>query len=161
MATEPYRPPPLHHPARLVGTCFGIGTLPWAPGSWGSLAALPVAWLILDRAGPLWLAVAAGAVFVLGWWAAQLLVGGDSANDPGEIVIDEVAGQFLTLVVAAPEPAQIAAGFVLFRAADIVKPWPVSWAERRFKGGFGVMADDMVAGAMALAILYLFRWMMG
>src|SRR3546814_16031355 len=85
-------------------------------------------------------------------------------KDPGAIVIDEVVGQWLTLVPAALEPWAlnpwtVALAFCLFRLFDVVKPWPVRWADRRLKGAFGVMADDVIAAAYAAAILYTVLWL--
>ncbi len=141
----------------FVATVGGIGLLPRAPGSWGSLAALPIAWLVLQHSGPYALGAAAILVFALGCWASAGTIRRTGEDDPGPIVIDEVAGQFVALLPAAAELWQFALGFVLFRIADIAKPWPVSWADRRIKGGFGVMADDAIAGLYALAGLWLAR----
>ena len=141
----------------FVATVGGIGLLPGAPGSWGSLAALPAAWLLLDHLGPPALGAAAILVFALGCWASEAVIRRAGDDDPGPVVIDEVAGQFAALLPAATELWQFALGFVLFRIADIVKPWPVSWADRRIKGGLGVMADDAIAAFYALAGLWLAR----
>ena len=139
----------------FVATVGGIGLLPGAPGSWGSLAALPAAWLVLDHLGPWALGAAAILVFALGCWASEAVIRRAEDDDPGPVVIDEVAGQFAALLPAATELWQFALGFVLFRIADIVKPWPASWADRRVKGGLGVMADDAIAAIYALAGLWL------
>ena len=141
----------------LVATVAGIGLLPGAPGSWASLAALPAAWLLLEHLGPLALAAAAILVFALGCWASAAVIRRTGEEDPGPVVIDEVAGQLAALLPAATELWQFALGFVLFRIADIAKPWPVSWADRRVKGGLGVMADDAIAAIYALAGLWLAR----
>ena len=141
----------------FVATVGGIGLLPGAPGSWASLASLPVAWLLLERFGPVALAAAAILAFALGWWASAAVTRRTVDDDPGPVVIDEVAGQLATLLPAATELWQFALGFVLFRIADIFKPWPVSWADRRLKGGLGVMADDAIAAIYALAGLWLAR----
>ncbi len=152
----PYSPPWRDAPTFLA-TVGGTGLLPYGPGTWGSLAALPVAWLILDSLGPLALGAAAILVFFLGWWVSALVVRRTGDDDPGPIVIDEVAGQFTALVPAATELWQFALAFLLFRIADIAKPWPVSWADRDIKGGLGVMTDDMLAGLYALAGLWVVR----
>jgi phosphatidylglycerophosphatase A len=143
------------HPASLIATWFGAGLVPKVPGTAGSLAALPFAWLIQWAFGPVGLALAALALFVLGWWASTIIVKGSEEPDPGRIVVDEVAGQWLTLVIAPLDPVFYALGFVLFRIADIWKPWPVGAIDRRVKGGIGVMLDDLFAGIYAGAILYL------
>ncbi len=144
------------HPAACLATWFGTGLLPWAPGSWGSLAALPVAWLILWRWGPGLLLAAAAALFVVGLWAAAVYIERAKDGDPASVVIDEVVGQWLALVpAAAGEWWQFAAGFVLFRTFDIVKPWPANWIDRRLKGGLAVMLDDVAAGLYAAICLLL------
>jgi phosphatidylglycerophosphatase A len=156
---------PWTHPASLVATWFGSGLLPWAPGTWGSLAALPCAWAIAAVAGAAGLVAAAAAVTALGWWASAVVARASRTKDPGAIVVDEVAGQWLTLGLAgaaAPlDPLAYAAGFALFRLFDIVKPWPASWADRRLPGGLGVMADDLVAALYAAALLVLGRHILG
>ena len=76
-------------------------------------------------------------------------------------VIDEVAGQWLTLAPFAPDPVTYLVGFVLFRAADIVKPWPANWADRELDGGLGVMLDDIFAGIYAGLALFAFLWITG
>ena len=146
--------------SRLVATAFGIGRLPGAPGTWGSLAAIPAGWLLHWAGGPAALALAIAAAFLGGLWAVrqESVAGGDP--DPSEFVIDEVAGQWIALLPlsvglwlagAAPHvfpwPGWVGA-FLLFRAFDILKPWPVSWADR-LHSPLGVMLDDVIAGILA------------
>ncbi|MBM3599144.1 MAG: phosphatidylglycerophosphatase A [Alphaproteobacteria bacterium] len=153
-----------HHPAFWLATWFGAGLLPRAPGTWGSLAALPIAWIFAVMGGP-WLLVAAAAlIFAAGCWATACYLraqGSDQiAKDPQAIVIDEVAAQWLVLAVVPPDPLLYAAGFVLFRIADIAKPWPASWADRRVDGALGVMLDDALAAPYAMAGLWAVqRWL--
>jgi phosphatidylglycerophosphatase A len=142
------------HPAVLIATWFGAGRLPIAPGTWGSLAALPFAWAIHLEFGPAGLALAAAALFPIGWWASSVYCRYSRAKDPGAIVVDEVAAQWFTLVAAPLDPVYYGIGFLLFRLADIAKPWPASWADREVAGGLGVMLDDMLAGVYALAALW-------
>jgi phosphatidylglycerophosphatase A len=150
---------PFHHPAVLLATWFGTGLLPKMPGTWGSLAALPFAWYIAGAAGALGLLLAALLAFLVGWWAAETVSRTGGVRDPGCVVIDEVAGQWLVLAVAPVDPLAYAAGFVLFRLADIVKPWPASWADRSLHGGLGIMLDDAFAALYAgLALLLLVRF---
>ena len=152
-------------PSSLIATWFGSGLLPGAPGTWGSLAALPVGLLIFWLAGPWGLLAATVAVFVLGLWAAGTYEQVMAMKDPGAIVIDEVAGQWLVLFVAALWShgltwREVLLAFVLFRVFDTLKPWPVSWADRHLKGAFGIMADDVVAAlyAAVLAVGLLWLW---
>ncbi len=139
----------------LLATWFGTGLLPKAPGTWGSLAALPFAWAIQVWAGQAGLLAASVIVFFVGCWAAQAYTTRTGTKDPGEIVIDEVAGQWLTLAVVPHCLLGYAIGFLLFRVADITKPWPVSWLDQKVEGGAGVMADDMAAGVYAGLALWL------
>ncbi len=143
--------------ARLIWTWFGAGLLPKAPGTWGSLAALPFAWVICSYGGYQLLLPATVGLFAAGVWISGIAAAESGAEDPGEVVIDEVAGQWLTLVVVPPDLLLYAAGFVLFRVFDIWKPWPVSWADRNLKGGLGIMVDDILAGVYAAVILFAFK----
>lgn len=145
----------LKDPGVLLATWFGAGLLPRAPGTWGSLAALPCAWVIQGAFGWQGLAVAAAVTFAVGIWAAnRFMARAGLGSDPAPVVIDEVAGQFLTLLAVEPDLLLYGAGFALFRAADIFKPWPASWADKHVKGGFGVMLDDVIAAAYAALALY-------
>ncbi len=141
------------HPAMLVATLGGTGLVPKAPGTMGALVALPFAWLCARAGGPLALIAAACLLFVVGWWAAAI-VARKLGDDPQIVVVDEAAGQFLTLAAAPLDLWHFAAGFALFRLFDIAKPWPVGWADRNIHGGFGIMFDDTLAAIYAGAVLY-------
>lgn len=147
----------LREPMTAIVTFGGVGLLPLAPGSWGSLAALPFAWLIAMVAGWPALLVAAAIVSVIGWRAADRYVAATGREDPPEIVIDEVAAQWLALTVVPLTLTGYIAAFVIFRALDTLKPWPASWADREVEGGAGVMLDDLFAGAYSLVALAVFR----
>ncbi|MFT8244395.1 phosphatidylglycerophosphatase A [Roseomonas sp. BN140053] len=141
-------------PAALVATLGGIGRLRPAPGTWGSAVVLPLAWL-----GPLPCLVLAALLAVAGTWAVSRLP--EATQDPGWVVVDEGAGQCLVLAALPALPGGLAGlgwvllGFALFRLFDVLKPWPVSWADRR-SGAAWVMLDDLLAGALgALAVLLL------
>jgi phosphatidylglycerophosphatase A len=144
---------PPWHPAVVLGTWFGSGLLPVTPGTWGSLAALPFAWVIQGSWGGMGLVVAATLVFAIGCWASSVIIAASGVKDPGSIVIDEVAAQWLVLAVAPRLVAIYVVGFLLFRVADILKPWPASWADRRVPGALGVMLDDVVAAVYAGGLL--------
>ncbi|HEY3919193.1 MAG TPA: phosphatidylglycerophosphatase A [Stellaceae bacterium] len=143
--------------ARLTASWFGCGFLPLAPGSWGSLAALPLAWGIVLFGGKLWLLAAAVAVFIVGCVAAEHATRDGTDRDPGWIVIDEVVGQWLTLLILPLNLLAFVIGFLLFRLFDIWKPWPVRWAERRYDGGFGIMIDDVIASLYAVIVIVIGR----
>jgi len=156
---------PFWHPAFLIATWFGSGLLPKIPGTWGSAAALPFAWAIMWFGGP-WVLLACSAVaFAVGIWAAGMYSKHSGIKDAGPIVIDEVAGQWLTLVpaglFAGMDPVLFIVGFFLFRVADILKPWPANWADRELGGGLGVMLDDIFAAIYAGFGLYAFIWLVG
>lgn len=143
------------HPSHWLATMFGIGRLPVAPGTWAALAALPLGWMIVWAGG--WWGLAGGilAVFLAGIWASDRYARAVGIADPSSVVIDEIAGQWIGLLGAPLHPAAYILGFVLFRAFDIAKPWPVGWIDRRVAGGLGIMADDAVAGLFALATMQL------
>ena len=159
------QPRPALGAAGLIATGFGAGLLPKAPGTWGSLLALPFAYGVQVWGGDAWgaggLGVASLLAFLVGIYVSNIYVKRTGRDDPGEVVIDEIAGQWLALVPAAADPVLFAVGFVLFRVFDIWKPWPVGWADRKVKGGLGIMLDDMFAGAYACAIVYGIRMWMG
>jgi phosphatidylglycerophosphatase A len=125
------------------------------PGTWGSLAALPCAWAIRSLWGIAGLAIAAAFAFAAGCWAAGTIANRSGIKDPGAIVIDEVAAQWLVLLPAPLDPVPYAAAFLLFRIFDIWKPWPVRWADRRVYGGFGIMLDDLLAAAYAVLVFWV------
>ncbi len=156
-----HSPPSLRDPAALLATWFGAGLLPKAPGTWGSLAALPFAWALVHVGGETALGLGVLLVFLAGWWAAGRFAAARGIDDPGSVVIDEVAGQWLALLAARSDLLSYAIGFLLFRVFDIVKPWPVNWADRNIGGGLGIMLDDVLAGLYALACMMLLQWMGG
>ena len=129
-----------------VATWFGCGRSPFVSGTVGSLGALPFAWVIQSWGGNLALFIASVAIFLIGCKASDLYLHFTGCeHDPKEIVVDEVAGQWLLLSFLYQSWPSYVAGFVLFRAFDIVKPWPVSLADERIGEGFGVMFDDISA----------------
>ena len=142
-----------------IATCFGIGRLP-IPGTFGAAAGLGIVvaltHLPVERAWlPLVIGLGAVAVFVAGVWAAGSTERYLGRTDPGEIVIDEVVGQMVTLLARPEAPWKwLLTGFVLFRIFDVVKPFPARRAEH-LAGGWGVMTDDVIAGLYSLATLAL------
>ena len=131
------------------------------PGTWASLAALPCAWAIREAGGIAALAAAAALAFAIGCWAAGWTVQASKRADPGFIVIDEVAAQWLVLLAAPLDWRAYAAAFLLFRLFDIAKPWPIRAVERGIKGGLGVMLDDTLAALYALLLLLIGEGMFG
>ena len=141
---------------KVLLTWFACGRVPFAPGTIGSLGALPFGWIFLAIGGPLLLLGAAAALFVAGWLCADAELPGDD-SDPGWIVVDEVVGMWIALAAAPVSILWHGAAFVLFRLFDILKPWPVSWADRNVGGGLGVMLDDVLAGLYAALIIIIAR----
>jgi phosphatidylglycerophosphatase A len=139
-----------------VGTWFGCGLVPRAPGTMGTLGAIPF-YLLVAREGRPGVGVAALIVIALGIWASSVVARDLGKKDPQVVVVDEVAG-FLVTMLPMREVSWLAVvlGFVVFRGLDIVKPWPI----RRFEalpGGWGIVMDDVVAGAFGAAVMALLR----
>jgi len=149
----------LTDPVNLLAFGFGTGLAPVAPGTFGSLPGVLLAWLTLNM----------GIYFQLGTAAALAVAGiwicGESArrigvHDHGGIVWDEICGMYITLLLAPPTLFGYALGFGLFRLFDIVKPWPIRDLDHRLGGGLGIMLDDLVAALYALILLALYGWLM-
>lgn len=144
------------HPVFVIATWFYAGLLPAVPGTWGSLAALPILWLVSSSGGVAGVASFALLVGAVGLWASHRYAQAAAQHDPSSIVVDEVVGQAIALIAVGPDAVVYAVGFVAFRVLDIVKPWPISWADRRLAGGVGIMLDDIFAGAIAAPLVWLF-----
>ena len=134
--------------AVFLATGFYVGNIPLAPGTFGSLLGLPLCFFLTGI--PMPAAILAGLLFIgLAVWiadhAAQVL----KRKDPGCIVIDEIAGLVVALIGVPFHVATVTIGFVLFRFFDILKPYPIRMIDRRLSGGFGIVADDVVAGIFA------------
>ncbi len=150
---------PWYHPIALLSTWFGSGLISFASGTWGSLAALPFAAAIAWFISPLALIPASLIVFFVGVWSSKRYAEALGKDDPSPVVIDEVAGQFLTLSIVPLDPVLYLVGFLLFRLADIVKPFPANWADQKLEGGLGIMLDDLIAGAYtAVALWMIDKW---
>ena len=142
--------------SRVVASFGGVGFVPIAPGTAGSLAALALGAAAMQ--GPPWLLpILAATAAAAGFLAIPRAVA-DRRTDPSWVVIDEVAGQWIALLgLAAPTIPGLLAAFLLFRLLDITKPGPIGWADRQ-DGAFGIMIDDVLAGAIAAALLMAARW---
>jgi len=142
-------------PAGWIACGFGSGFTPKAQGTFGSLAAI-VPWLLLRGLSmPAWVGVIVVA-FVIGVWACNISGRILGVDDHRSLVWDEFVGLWITLLPALVAPWwAVVVGFTLFRLFDVWKPWPIAWFDRRVKGGFGVMLDDVIAGAFAGIALYL------
>ena len=135
-----------------LATCFKIGHLPIAPGTWGSLAAIIGWWLWLQYLDPLVFIVLIIAIFTIGVFATNTIIDHTGEKDPSRVIIDEVAGQWLGLLILPDGMLYIAGAFVLFRFLDIFKPWPIRQMEQ-FPKGWGVMLDDILAGLLTLGLI--------
>jgi phosphatidylglycerophosphatase A len=141
------------HPAHWIALGFGAGLSPWAPGTAGTLLGWLLAWLAGPALGtPIGLVVIA-VLFALGVWVCDVTGRHLGIADHGSMVWDEVVAFLLILAIIPASFAWQLAGFALFRLFDIAKPPPIRWLETRFKGGWGVMIDDLLAAAYALIVL--------
>jgi phosphatidylglycerophosphatase A len=144
-----------------LASVFGLGYLPGAPGTFGSVAGVPL-WAAA-RSLPFqpWGYIAATAVMVgIAIWIAEKAERIYGEHDVQHIVIDETAGLMVTAIGVPFRWPEMLIAFVLFRLFDTVKPWPVGWADRRVPGGFGVVLDDVLAGLMGCALMHVshFYW---
>jgi phosphatidylglycerophosphatase A len=142
----------LRHPARFIAFAGGTGLAPVAPGTFGTLLALPLYWLIYPRLGPVEYLLFVAALFGLGIWACEVTGRALGVADHGGMVWDEVVAFLLVLFFVPTGPLWQAAAFVVFRGFDIFKPPPIRYYERTFKNGFGVMLDDVVAAFYTLIV---------
>ncbi len=138
----------------LLATGFGAGYLPKAPGTWGTLVAIPLH-LLLIRLAPAPYGLALAGILVLGFFVAGSAEKIVDRADPGLVVIDEIAGMLITLIGAPSHWQALAIGFCLFRFFDILKPFPIRLVDQRIHGGIGIMLDDVVAGLYSLLLLQL------
>ena len=143
----------MKNPVHFCALGFGSGLIPFMPGTFGSLAAIPL--LLLTTGLSAWafiavtVAISLAGIYFCGKTADDMQV-----HDHGSIVWDEVAGMFCTFLFVSPTPLHLAAGFVLFRLFDILKPWPINVIDKRLHGGTGIMLDDLLAGLMSCAALH-------
>jgi phosphatidylglycerophosphatase A len=148
----------LSSPAGFLAFGFGSGLSPRAPGTMGTLVAVPIAMLLEPLSDVAQLGLVA-VLFVLGIYVCEQTSARLGVHDHGGIVWDEITG-FLLCIIAAPATVTgYVLAFVLFRVFDIFKPWPISIADRKLKGGFGIMFDDIIAAAYAAAIMLTAVWL--
>ncbi len=144
----------LRNPVHLLAFGLGSGLAPKAPGTFGTLAAIP--FYLLIQYLPLW----QYGLFVLVCFAIGVQLCGRASHDlgvhdPPGIVWDEFVGYWITMLAAPAGVFWVVLGFVLFRLFDILKPWPIRWIDRKLEGGLGIMLDDVLAGLLALAVVQL------
>lgn len=151
----------VNRPVLWIAVGFGAGFFPKAPGTAGTLVAIPLILLIARLPEFLQISVLA-ALFVLGCFvchrAADLL----GESDPGSVVWDEIVGYCFAMALLPVSLQTVIVTFILFRLADIFKPWPISWIDKRMRGGLGIMLDDLLAGILVNIVahaLIFFNWM--
>ena len=145
----------VRHPPTLLATCFTIGLVPLAPGTVGTVVAiLPV--LAMQSLPLLTHVLIVAAMVVMGIVICDMSARKLGEKDPGIIVWDEVTGFCIAMIGISIEPLTLIVGFLLFRILDIVKPFPINWANSRVKGGLGIMLDDVLAGLITNVALVLF-----
>jgi phosphatidylglycerophosphatase A len=150
----------LRDPVHLLAFGFGSGAAARAPGTWGSLAAIPI-WLVFVWVPPVVYWVIVLIAFLVGIWLCGKTASDLKVHDHGGIVWDEFVGMWIVLGLFPGSLLGVLMAFALFRLFDVVKPWPISWLDKHLPGGLGIMFDDVVAGFMAMASLFAIdRWLM-
>ena len=145
------------HPAHFIALGFGIGLVPVAPGTFGTLLALPMFWLLGPHLDPTGWLIVLGFMYVGGIWVCDRTGRDLGVQDHKAIVWDEVVAFLFVLFFTPPTPLWQAVAFALFRFFDIVKPGPIRYIEARFRGGFGVIVDDLAAAFFTLVLLSAFK----
>lgn len=144
----------LKNPLHFISLGFGSGLMPKAPGTFGTLAAIPLYVLMSNL--ELWVYIAITVVIsLLGIAACSYTSKALGVHDHSGIVIDEIAGFLITMIAVPFDWLWIIIGFALFRFFDILKPWPISWLDKKVEGGFGIMIDDVLAGIFSLVCLHV------
>lgn len=144
----------MKNPVHLLATGFGSGLMPKAPGTFGTLAAIPL-YLAISQFDLWFYLLLTIVVTVLGVFVCDYTSKALGVHDHSGIVIDEIAGYFITMIAVPFDWLWIVVGFVLFRFFDILKPWPISWLDKNLHGGLGIMLDDVLAGFFSLFCLHL------
>jgi phosphatidylglycerophosphatase A len=142
------------NPIHFLAFGFGSGAAPFAPGTFGTLAAIPL-YLLLVQLPLHWYLLMLIATFGIGIWLCDRTARDLKVHDHGGIVWDEFVGYWITMVVAPPGWMWLVVGFVLFRFFDILKPFPINWFDKHIHGGLGIMLDDAIAGTFAWLCLQL------
>jgi phosphatidylglycerophosphatase A len=150
----------LNNPAHLAAVGFGSGLASKAPGTFGTLAAVPFYYLLSFLTIDVYITVLLVSS-VLGFWICHITSRDMGVHDHKAIVWDEFVGYWITMVMVPFSLQWAAVGFVLFRFFDILKPYPISWLDKKVSGGIGIMIDDIVAGLFAAVVLQLLIYFYG
>lgn len=149
----------INNPLHWIATGLGSGLSPKAPGTFGSLAAIPFFYLLQLLPMSAYLVFVACA-FLIGVWACRAASDAIGVDDHGAIVWDEFVGMWITCIALPQGFIWMVAAFITFRFFDILKPWPIRWFDRSFGGGFGIMIDDVVAGFFSFGVIQIAYWLM-
>lgn len=144
-------------PTYFIAFGFGFGLMPFMPGTWGTLAAIPIYLLICDVHWGAYLLIT-GLAFILGVLVSESVTRDLGVQDYKGIVWDEVVGYLLTMFLAPPGVIWMIVGFILFRIFDVWKPQPIRWVDKKIHGGLGIMLDDVLAAVPAWLIMQLLVW---
>ena len=147
------------NPSLFLATGFGIGLIPVAPGTFGSILGI-VLFLVLTHLNlPIfWLSLIILILYFFSYLAVQSTLNAVKRSDPGEIVIDEVLGMMLVMMTIPPDPKWIFLAFILFRIFDILMPWPINQVDSKLKNALGVMLDDFIAALYAVIVIMVIRF---
>ncbi len=145
----------LKNPLVFLALGFGSGLAPKAPGTVGTLVALPLYYFMAQLPLLHYLMITA-VLFIIGVWLCGYTASKLGVHDHPGIVFDEIVGYLITMIAVPFSWPMLLAGFVLFRFFDAVKPWPISWCDKNLHGGFGIMFDDVLAGLASLILLQLY-----
>jgi phosphatidylglycerophosphatase A len=151
----------VRHPAHFIALGFGAGLAPVAPGTFGTLVALPIAAVLWTYAGDAGFIATVGALFAVGVWASAVTGRDLGTPDHGAIVWDEVVAFLLVLYFVGSDGVRVAFAFLLFRLFDILKPPPIRQLDAALKSGFGVMADDILAAGYTLLVFAVWQRLAG
>ncbi len=143
----------LTSPIQFLALGFGSGLAPKAPGTFGTLAAVPL-YLLMSSFSPLFYGALVIVLTVAGFYICGKAASEVGVHDHPAIVWDEFIGFFITMFMVPLSWQSVVVGFILFRIFDILKPWPISWIDKKVSGGFGIMLDDILAGFFALIIMH-------
>ncbi|WP_299079449.1 phosphatidylglycerophosphatase A [uncultured Paraglaciecola sp.] len=145
----------LLNPVHFLALGFGSGLAPKMPGTFGTLAALPLVIALSYFSHVSSYLMVTVLVSIIGIWICEKTAHDMGVHDDSSIVWDEIAGMLITMLAVPLSWQTLLAGFVLFRFFDILKPWPISYLDKHVHGGFGIMIDDVLAGVFALGVLHL------
>jgi phosphatidylglycerophosphatase A len=140
-------------PVHFLAFGFGSGLSPVAPGTMGTLAAVPVYWLMVHYLSPGWYLLSVILLLILGVWLCHVSAEKLGVHDHPGIVWDEIVGYLITMFAAPAGWMWVLIGFVLFRLLDVWKPWPIRYVDKKISGGWGIMLDDILAGVFAWVLL--------